>query len=97
MFESIKQYLQDWSDACEYAAECWPDTPFLNLNHVQLHEPWTALGSIAAVCFLVWAVNERRLARLARLTAPQALTSRQSLAPVIREMKQDASANKLAA
>jgi hypothetical protein len=50
--ESIKNWFQDWSDACEYAKECAPDMSFLA-------EPYTALASIAAVCFLFWWWNER--------------------------------------
>ena len=96
MFDSIRQYLQDWSDACEYAAECWPDTPFGNLNQFHIGEPYTALATIAAGCFLIWAVNERRLAKLAH-RAEVVDASRHTLGQVIREMKQDAPANKLAA
>lgn len=96
MFESIKQYLQDWSDACEYAAECWPDTPFGNLNQAHIGEPYTALATIAIVCFLVWVANERRLAKVARL-AGSAPAPRETLGQVVHEMKRDASAGKLAA
>ena len=56
--ESVKQWFQDWSDACEYARECAPDLSFL-----APHEPYTALGSIALVCFLLWRSNEKRINR----------------------------------
>lgn len=57
--ESIRQWFQDWSDACEYARECVPDFSFF-----AQHEPFTALASIAAACFLIWAWNERRITKL---------------------------------
>jgi hypothetical protein len=64
MLESIKQYFQDWSDACEYANECAPDLSFLKIG-----EPYTAMATIAVACFLLWAVNERRIRRRARSAA----------------------------
>jgi hypothetical protein len=54
--ESFTQWFQEWAEACSYAQECVPTFPPL-----ALHEPYTALGSIAAVSFLLWWVNERRL------------------------------------
>ncbi|MEF3366616.1 hypothetical protein V3H18_08735 [Methylocystis sp. 9N] len=59
--EAIKQWLQDWSDACEYAKECWPD--FSTLPSIGLGEPYTALLSVAGLCILIWAWNERALRR----------------------------------
>ncbi len=56
--ELIKAWLQDWSDACEYAKECAPDLTFF-----APHEPWTAFAGIAAVCFLIWWWNEKQIAR----------------------------------
>lgn len=53
--ESISNWFQDWSDACVYAKECAPDLSFLP------GEPFTALASIAAVCFLFWWRNEKSL------------------------------------
>jgi hypothetical protein len=53
--ESISSWFQDWSDACVYAKECAPDLSFLP------GEPFTALASIAAVCFLFWWRNEKSL------------------------------------
>jgi hypothetical protein len=58
MMESVKQWFRDWSDACEYANECVPDLSFLAPR-----EPYTALVGIAAVCFLIWRLNETRIAR----------------------------------
>ncbi len=58
MLESVRQYFQDWSDACEYANECAPDLSFLGNG-----EPFTALLFVAAVCYLAWAVNEARIQR----------------------------------
>jgi len=57
--ESIKEWFQDWSDACEYAKECVPD-----LSFVVPAEPFSALVSIAAVCFIVWRWNERKIRQL---------------------------------
>ncbi len=69
MLESIRQYFQDWSDACEYANECAPDLHFLGNG-----EPFTALLTIAAVCGLVYAINETRIKQreAARLSAAPA-------------------------
>lgn len=62
--ESIRQWFQDWSDACEYAKECVPDVSFfLPREFFAQHEPFTALASIAAACFLIWAWNERRITK----------------------------------
>ncbi len=54
--ESFTQWFQEWAEACSYAQECVPVLP-----PVPFHEPYTALGSIAAVSFLLWWINERRL------------------------------------
>jgi hypothetical protein len=61
IMESIKQWFQDWSDACEYAKECAPDLSFLSFTAPQ--EPYSALASIAAACFLIWWWNERQFKR----------------------------------
>jgi hypothetical protein len=53
MMEGLRQWLQDWSDACEYANECVPDLSFL-----RPHEPFTALAAIGLVCFGIWLWNE---------------------------------------
>lgn len=90
MLESVKQYFQDWSDACEYAKECAPDLSFLGNG-----EPFTALLFIAALCYLAWAVNEARIQR--RFRAPVAPTqSAPELSAVVAQM-QPASREKLAA
>ena len=54
--ETIKNWFQDWSDACEYANECAPDLSFLTLA-----EPYAGLLWIAAGCFFIWAINEMRI------------------------------------
>jgi hypothetical protein len=59
--ESFSQWFQDWAEACSYAQECVPDLPFA-LPRAQ--EPWSALGFIVALCWLLWRVNESRLARI---------------------------------
>ncbi len=61
--ESVKQWFQDWSDACEYAKECVPDFSFL--SSFALGEPYTALLSIICACWLLWALNERSIRRRA--------------------------------
>ena len=53
--ESITHWFQDWSEACEYANECAPDLSFIG--------PYSALVSIAAVCFVIWWRNERRISQ----------------------------------
>lgn len=63
--ESIRNFFQDASNACAYANECGPDLAFLRPG-----EPFTALFAVAAVCFIVFALNERRIARL-RAGAPE--------------------------
>ena len=54
--ETIKNWFQDWSDACEYANECAPDLTFLTLA-----EPYAGLLWIAGGCFFLWAMNEARI------------------------------------
>ena len=58
--EPLTNWLQDWSDACVYARECAPDFGAFPLPD---GEPFTALGMIAGLCMLTWAINERRLTR----------------------------------
>jgi hypothetical protein len=65
--ESIKLWFQDWSDACEYANECVPDLSFLVPR-----EPYSALASIALVCFLAWWWNERHIKTLLLAAQSQA-------------------------
>ena len=93
MLESVRQYLQDWSDACEYANECAPDLSFFGNG-----EPYTALFFIAAVCYVVWAVNEARIHRRIRTSAGAGPFAHSELMSVVERMKQRADeANKLAA
>lgn len=89
--ESIKQYLQDWSDACEYAKECAPDLSFLKA--VKPGEPYTALLGIAVGCFLLWAVNEWRIKR--RRSPRSAIVAPEGLQAVLGRMTPHR--NKLAA
>jgi hypothetical protein len=81
MLESVRQYFQDWSDACEYANECAPDLSFLGNG-----EPFTALGFIAAVCFLIYSLNEARMRR--RAAAPPLAAPRDAgeLKPVVEKI-----------
>ncbi len=64
---SIGNWFQDWSDACEYAKECVPD-----LSFAAPQEPYSALVSIALGCFLMWAWNERKFRPSPRLAAKAA-------------------------
>ncbi|MGZ9409314.1 MAG: hypothetical protein ACXW3J_01650 [Methylocystis sp.] len=95
--ESVKQWFQDWSDACEYAKECAPDFSFL--KSFAIGEPYTALISIAGVCWLVWAVNERANKRKAALLqARAAVAGGRALGATLQDMKPaPAKAEKLAA
>ena len=61
--ESIGNWLQDWSDACQYARECAPDFSSLPLPD---GEPFTAFLAIGGLCYLLWARNERRIRMRAR-------------------------------
>lgn len=90
MLEPVRQYLQDWSDACEYANECAPDLSFFGNG-----EPFTALLFIAAASYLVYAFNEARIAR--RLEAGSTAAG-SDLMRVVEKMKQgQAAQQKLAA
>jgi hypothetical protein len=73
--EAIKNWLQDWSDACVYARECAPD---FGAFPIPSGEPYTALGVIAGLCFMTWAINERRLANRTAVSraAPQTTIAR---------------------
>lgn len=95
--ESIRQWFQDWSDACEYAKECAPDLSFLSF--FAFGEPYTALLGIAGACFLLWAVNERRIRReAAREQATCDTSDRTEFDEMLGRMKTHAPAgNKLAA
>lgn len=94
--EAIKQWLQDWSDACEYAKECWPD--FSTFPSFALGEPYTALLSVAGLCLLVWAWNERALRRDHARQASYAASVRAELSAALGVMQAEGSApQKLAA
>lgn len=85
--ESVKQWFQDWSDACEYAKECAPDFSFL--SSFAIGEPYTALISIAGVCWLIWALNERAIKRKAAVLQARAVKAESrsgSLDAALREM-----------
>lgn len=93
MMEGIKQYLQDWSDACEYANECAPDLSFFGNG-----EPFTALLFIAAVCGAAWAINEARIRRRAASPPAAETPVGGELKPFVEKMKQTPpNAEKLAA
>ncbi len=91
--ESIRQWFQDWSDACEYARECAPDLSFL--SSLAFGEPYTALLSIAGLCFLLWAWNERGIKRRAAPTHDASGASgRTALDEALGRMRTDAPAEK---
>ena len=62
--ETIRNWFQDWSDACEYANECAPDLSFLMPT-----EPFISLFAIATACFACWAVAESRIKSYERARA----------------------------
>lgn len=76
--ESVRQWFQDWSDACEYANECVPDFSFL--SSLVPGAPYSALLSIAAVCWLLWALNERSIRRSAALQRQGTRDAREAVA-----------------
>ncbi len=88
--EAIKQWFQDWSDACEYAKECVPDFSFL--SSFALGEPYTALLSILGACWLLWALNERAIRRSAALRQQAMCTAASAGAfdAALRQMKDPA-------
>ena len=69
--EAIKHWLQDWSDACEYARECAPD---LATFPTPQGEPFTAIAAIALGFVVIWAINEHRLAARRAPARPSAGT-----------------------
>ncbi|HYA79936.1 MAG TPA: hypothetical protein VED87_03270 [Methylocystis sp.] len=90
--ESVVNWFQDWSDACQYANECAPDLSFV--RHL---EPWSAFAAIALTVFAVWAWNEKGLKKLLenerRYGAAAAAEPCSKLSPVLDRMK-DASARR---
>ncbi len=88
--EAIRQWFQDWSDACEYAKECVPDFSFL--SSFALGEPYTALLSILGACWLLWALNERSIRRSAALRRQMAHVAASAGAPdaALWQMKEPA-------
>lgn len=85
--ESVRQWFQDWSDACEYANECVPDFSFL--SSFALGEPYTALLSILGACWLLWAFNERSIRRNAALRQQmtRAAASASAFDAAVQELK----------
>jgi hypothetical protein len=59
MMESLWQWARDWDEACTYARECVPDLSFFVPK-----EPYSALASIAGVCFAVWWWNDAKIRRI---------------------------------
>ena len=93
MLEAIRRYLQDWSDACEYANECAPDLSFLGNG-----EPFTALLFIGAACCLVYAINEARIKRRVLASPGATTTIPDELRTVVEQMNRSpAATEKLAA
>ena len=88
--ESIRQWFQDWSDACEYAKECVPDFSFL--SSLAPGEPYTALLSILGACWLLWALNERSIRRSAALQrhGPRDAASAGALDAALQQMREPA-------
>ena len=59
MMEPLWQWVREWGEACTYARECVPDLSFFVPN-----EPYSALASIAAVCFIVWWWNDTKIQQI---------------------------------
>jgi len=57
--DSLRQWVQDWTEACTYARECVPD-----LSLFVPTEPYSALASIAGVCFVIWWWNDRKIKQI---------------------------------
>lgn len=56
MLEAIRNWFQDWSDACEYANECAPDFSFIYAFH-----PNECLQIITVLAFIFLAISEWRI------------------------------------
>ena len=82
--ETIKNWFQDLSDACEYANECTPDLSFLTLA-----DPYAGLLWIAGGCFCLWAMNEARIkaSHQSRQFKQQPATSRHRLKRVLAGLR----------
>ena len=57
--EPLWQWVREWGEACTYARECVPDLSFFIPN-----EPYSALASIAGVCFIAWRWNNAKIQRI---------------------------------
>ena len=64
MLNTVTEFFTEWHDACVYAAECGLGGMPGN-EHIGNGEPWTALATIVGVCYIIWAYNERNIARFA--------------------------------
>lgn len=83
--EAFRQWLQDWSDACEYANECAPD-----LSFIYPREPFPALAAIGLTCLGLWFWNERKIKK----SKPIAL-SRLGTASELKDTEMSSSKEKL--
>ena len=59
MIEAIRNWFQDWSDACEYANECAPDFSF-----IETFQPNKWLQLITILSFICLAINEWRIKKI---------------------------------
>ncbi len=59
MMEPLWQWMREWGEACTYARECLPDLSFFVPS-----EPYSALATIAGVCFIVWRWNDTNIRRI---------------------------------
>ncbi|HXY58900.1 MAG TPA: hypothetical protein VEH76_09990 [Methylocystis sp.] len=82
--ESVVNWFQDWSDACQYANECAPD-----LSFVGRLEPWSAFAAIVLMVFAVWLLNERGLRKVLEREqrVGAAVEASPRLAPLLGQMK----------
>jgi hypothetical protein len=59
MMEPLWQWVREWGEACTYARECVPDLSFFVPS-----EPYSALATIASVCFIVWRWNDTKIQQI---------------------------------
>ncbi len=90
--EPMTNWLRNWSNACAYAKECWPD-----LSAFDPGDPYFALAGIAVGCYVMWAFNEWRIRRPRGVAFAAAAAASQRLSSMVERMNADPQEKKLAA
>lgn len=75
MIEAIRNWFQDWSDACEYANECAPDFSF-----IETFQPNKWLQLITILSFICLAINEWRIKKSTMIVRKLSKTRQTALA-----------------